>query len=160
MQKNKNISSVLKSVNKPGRYIGGEYNSVIKDKASVKCRFAFCFPDTYEIGMSHLGMKILYSQFNSRDDIWCERVFAPWVDMEEQMRQTGGGFSGMGGFTNMGGFSTMGGANGMSLEELVRQMQAQADARKAQAQQQPKQTATQSKSSVDSSDYVDFEEVK
>lgn len=82
--------------------------------------------------------------------------------MEEQMRQTGGGFSGMGGFTNMGGFSNMGGANGMSLEELVRQMQAQADARKSQTQQQhqPKQTATQSKSSVDSSDYVDFEEVK
>lgn len=80
--------------------------------------------------------------------------------MEEQMRQSGSGFSGMGGFTNMGGFSGMGGANGMSLEELVRQMQAQADARKAQTQQQPKQTATQSKSSVDSSDYVDFEEVK
>lgn len=75
--------------------------------------------------------------------------------MEDQMHQTmGGGFSGMGGFTNMGG------ANGMSLEELVRQMQAQADARKAQTQQQPKQQATQSKSSVDSSDYVDFEEVK
>lgn len=80
--------------------------------------------------------------------------------MEEQMRQSGSGFSGMGGFTNMGGFQNMGSANGMSLEELVRQMQAQADARKAQAQQQPKQTATQSKSSVDSSDYVDFEEVK
>ena len=80
--------------------------------------------------------------------------------MEEQMRQTGSGFSGMGGFTNMGGFQNMGGANGMSLEELVRQMQAQADARKTQAQQQPKQQATRSKSSVDSSDYVDFEEVK
>ena len=81
--------------------------------------------------------------------------------MEEQMHQTmGGGFSGMGGFANMGGFQNMGGANGMSLEELVRQMQAQADARKAQAQQQPKQTTTQRKSSVDSSDYVDFEEVK
>ena len=76
------------------------------------------------------------------------------------MHQTmGGGFSGMGGFTNMGGFQNMGGANGMSLEELVRQMQAQADARKAQ--QAPKQTTTtQSKSSVDSSDYVDFEEIK
>lgn len=74
--------------------------------------------------------------------------------MEDQMHQTmGGGFSSMGGFQNMG-------ANGMSLEELVRQMQAQADARKAQAQQQPKQQTTQSKSSVDSSDYVDFEEVK
>ncbi len=81
--------------------------------------------------------------------------------MEEQMHQTmGGGFSGMGGFANMGGFQDMGGANGMSLEELVRQMQAQADARKAQTQQQPKQTTTQRKSSVDSSDYVDFEEIK
>lgn len=80
-------------------------------------------------------------------------------NVEEQMRQTGGGFSGMGGFTNMGGFSNMGGANGMTLEELVRQMQAQADARKAQ---QPKQNTTTSKnvSSVDSADYVDFEEVK
>ena len=81
--------------------------------------------------------------------------------MEKQMHQTmGGGFSGMGGFANMGGFQNMGGANGMSLEELVRQMQAQADARKAQTQQPPKQTTTQRKSSVDSSDYVDFEEIK
>ena len=82
--------------------------------------------------------------------------------MEEQMRQTGSGFSGMGGFTNMGGFSNMGGANGMSLEELVRQMQAQADARKAQ-QQQPKPNTTASSKSVsgvDSADYVDFEEVE
>ena len=81
-------------------------------------------------------------------------------NVEEQMRQTGGGFSGMGGFTNMGGFSNMGGANGMSLEELVRQMQAQADARKGQ--QQPKQSATTAKgvSGVDSADYVDFEEVE
>ena len=81
--------------------------------------------------------------------------------MEEQMRQTGSGFSGMGGFTNMGGFSNMGGANGMSLEELVRQMQAQADARKGQ--QQPKQNTTASSKSVsgvDSADYVDFEEVE
>lgn len=79
--------------------------------------------------------------------------------MDEQMRQSGAGFSNMGGFTNMGGFSNMGGANGMTLEELVRRMQAEADARKAQ--QAPKQSSTtQSKSSVDSSDYVDFEEVK
>lgn len=79
-------------------------------------------------------------------------------NMEEQMRQNGGGFSGMGGFTNMGGFSNMGGANGMTLEELVRQMQAQADARKTQ---QPKQntTASKSESGVDTADYVDFEEV-
>ena len=81
-------------------------------------------------------------------------------NVEEQMRQTGSGFSGMGGFTNMGGFSNMGGANGMTLEELVRQMQAQADARKTQ--QQPKQNTTSSKSvsGVDSADYVDFEEVE
>ena len=81
-------------------------------------------------------------------------------NVEEQMRQTGSGFSGMGGFTNMGGFSNMGGANGMTLEELVRQMQAQADARKAQ--QQPKQSTTTSKSvsGVDTADYVDFEEVE
>jgi hypothetical protein len=81
-------------------------------------------------------------------------------NVEEQMRQNGGGFSGMGGFTNMGGFSNMGGANGMTLEELVRQMQAQADARKTQ--QQPKQNTSSSKSvsGIDSADYVDFEEVE
>ena len=81
-------------------------------------------------------------------------------NVEEQMRQTGSGFSGMGGFTNMGGFSNMGGANGMTLEELVRQMQAQADARKTQ--QQPKQNPSSSKSvsGIDSADYVDFEEVE
>ena len=78
---------LLLSVQKPGRYSGGEINSVIKDKEKVDVRFAFCFPDTYEIGMSHLGMKILYSQFNARSDIWCERVFAPWTDFEEKMRQ-------------------------------------------------------------------------
>ncbi len=76
---------MLLKVQKPGRYTGGELGSVIKDKSKVDVRFAFCFPDTYEIGMSHLGMKILYSQFNSYDHIWCERVFAPWIDMEEQM---------------------------------------------------------------------------
>lgn len=81
-------------------------------------------------------------------------------NVEEQMRQTGSGFSGMGGFTNMGGFSNMGGANGMTLEELMRQMQAQADARKTQ--QQPKQNTSSSKSvsGIDSADYVDFEEVE
>ena len=71
-----NISSVLKSVQKPGRYIGGEYNSIIKDKKCVKCRFAFCFPDTYEIGMSNLGVRILYDVLNRHEDIWCERVYA------------------------------------------------------------------------------------
>lgn len=78
---------VLLKVQKPGRYVGGELNSVMKDKNDIDLRYAFCFPDTYEIGMSHLGMKILYSLVNKRDDAWCERVFAPWVDMEEQMRE-------------------------------------------------------------------------
>ena len=84
---NKEFERLLLTVQKPGRYSGGEINSVIKDKNKVDVRFAFCFPDTYEIGMSHLGMKILYSQFNAREDIWCERVFAPWLDFEEVMRQ-------------------------------------------------------------------------
>lgn len=81
------VEKLLLKVQKPGRYVGGELNEVIKDKKEVDVRFAFCFPDTYEVGMSHLGMKILYSLFNSRDYIWCERVFAPWVDMEELMAQ-------------------------------------------------------------------------
>ncbi len=83
----KKFEELLLSVQKPGRYSGGEMGSVIKDKEKVDVRFAFCFPDTYEIGMSHLGMKILYSQFNSREDIWCERVFAPWTDFEDVMRR-------------------------------------------------------------------------
>lgn len=82
----KKFEELLLTVQKPGRYSGGEIGSIVKDKAKVDVRFAFCFPDTYEIGMSHLGMKILYSQFNSRDDIWCERVFAPWLDFEKVMR--------------------------------------------------------------------------
>ncbi len=87
MQNQKNISSVLKSVTKPGRYIGGEYNRVIKDKNSVKCRFAFCFPDTYEIGMSNLGVRILYDVLNRDSDVWCERVYAPWEDMKNKMQE-------------------------------------------------------------------------
>ncbi len=77
--------SILKSVSKPGRYTGGEYNSTIKNKEEVKCRFAFCFPDTYEIGMSNLGLRILYDVLNSDPDIWCERVYAPWTDMRDKM---------------------------------------------------------------------------
>ncbi len=88
MQKEQ-LSSILKSVQKPGRYIGGEYNSVIKDKNSVKCRFAFCFPDTYEIGMSNLGVRILYDIMNKDKDVYCERVYAPWTDMKEKMEQYG-----------------------------------------------------------------------
>lgn len=81
------LDTLLLKVQKPGRYAGGELNSVIKNKDEVAIRFAFCFPDLYEVGMSHLGMKLLYGQFNSVPDIWCERVFAPDVDMEEAMRQ-------------------------------------------------------------------------
>lgn len=81
------MEQLLLSVQKPGRYAGNEQGSIIKDKNKVDVRFAFCFPDTYEVGMSHLGMKILYSQFNSKEYIWCERVFAPWVDFEDVMRE-------------------------------------------------------------------------
>ncbi len=84
----KEVEKLLLKVQKPGRYVGGELNEVIKDKKKVDCRFAFCFPDTYEVGMSHLGMKILYSLMNTVPYIWCERVFAPWVDMEEEMINT------------------------------------------------------------------------
>jgi len=78
---------ILHSVEKPSRYTGNEWNSVHKDPKYVKIRFAFCFPDVYEIGMSHLGMRILYHLLNERQDTYCERVFAPWVDMEEKMRE-------------------------------------------------------------------------
>ena len=83
------LEKILPLVQKPGRYIGGELNSVEKDPSTVDMRFAFCFPDTYEIGMSHLGIKILYYLINEREDAYCERVFAPWLDMEEQMRKVG-----------------------------------------------------------------------
>lgn len=81
------IESVLPLVQKPARYTGGELNSIVKNKNDIDLRFAFCFPDTYEIGMSHLGIKILYSLINSKDNYWCERVFAPDSDMEDLMRE-------------------------------------------------------------------------
>ena len=81
------IEKHLLSVQKPSRYIGGEVGSIIKDKSKVDVRFAFCFPDTYDIGMSHLGMKILYSLTNMRENYWCERVFAPSEDFEAIMRE-------------------------------------------------------------------------
>lgn len=84
---NKKLEQLFLTVQKPGRYSGGEINAVVKDPKDVDVRFAFCFPDTYEIGMSHLGIKILYSLFNERPDIWCERVFAPWTDFEKVMRK-------------------------------------------------------------------------
>ncbi|MBQ7347826.1 MAG: TIGR03960 family B12-binding radical SAM protein [Clostridia bacterium] len=83
----KEYSSILKSVSKPGRYAGGEYGQTVKDKATVKARFAFCFPDTYEIGMSNLGVRLLYGALNNHPDIWCERAYTPWVDMQEQMKE-------------------------------------------------------------------------
>ncbi len=84
---NKEVEKYLLKVQKPAKYVGGELNAVVKNKADVDIRFAFCFPDTYEVGMSHLGMKILYSLFNDVPYIWCERVFAPWIDMEEIMKE-------------------------------------------------------------------------
>ncbi|MEG1651743.1 MAG: TIGR03960 family B12-binding radical SAM protein [Oscillospiraceae bacterium] len=81
------LEKMLRNVQKPGRYVGGERNAVIKNKEDVKLRFAFCFPDTYEVGMSHLGMKILYYIKNNEPDIWCERAFAPWLDMRDQLKK-------------------------------------------------------------------------
>ena len=83
----KRLERILPRVQKPARYVGGEYNAVVKDKAQVDTRVAFCFPDTYEIGMSNLGMRILYGVMNNLDGVWCERVFAPWGDMEQEMRE-------------------------------------------------------------------------
>jgi len=81
------IRAILSEVEKPGRYTGGEENAVYKDLAAVKCRVAFCFPDLYEIGMSNLGMRLLCGSLNREEDVWCERVYAPWKDMEEKMRE-------------------------------------------------------------------------
>ncbi|MCF2596995.1 TIGR03960 family B12-binding radical SAM protein [Pseudoflavonifractor phocaeensis] len=86
---NRTLEHILPNVQKPARYTGGEYNAVVKDKQTVKTRFALCFPDTYEIGMSNLGCRILYGLMNERKDVWCERCFAPWGDMEEEMRREG-----------------------------------------------------------------------
>ena len=86
---NSELENIFMQVQKPGRYTGGELNSVVKDKNAVAIRFAFAFPDLYEVGMSHLGMKLLYGLLNAQEDIWCERVFAPDTDMEQQMRENG-----------------------------------------------------------------------
>ena len=83
------LQRVLPTVQKPARYTGGEYNEIKKDLADVRVRVAFCFPDTYEIGMSNVGMRILYGVMNEMDGVWCERVFAPWSDMEEAMDRHG-----------------------------------------------------------------------
>lgn len=81
------LERILPTVQKPARYVGGEYNQIIKNKNELDVRVAFCFPDTYEIGMSNLGMRILYAVMNRMDGVWCERVFAPWGDMEDAMRK-------------------------------------------------------------------------
>ena len=78
---------ILMQIDKPARYIGNELNSVMKDTSQVDIRFAMCFPDVYEIGMSHLGIQILYDMFNRRDDVWCERVYSPWPDLHEIMKK-------------------------------------------------------------------------
>ena len=78
---------ILLNIEKPARYIGNEVNSVMKDKETVDIRFAMCFPDVYEIGMSHLGIQILYDMFNKREDVWCERVYSPWIDLDKIMRE-------------------------------------------------------------------------
>jgi len=85
----KRLERILPKVQKPARYTGGEYNQITKNKDEVELRLAFCFPDTYEIGMSNLGMGILYSTMNELPYVWCERVYAPWGDMYEQMKQNG-----------------------------------------------------------------------
>ena len=78
---------ILMKIEKPARYIGCEVNAVVKDKSRVDVRFAMCFPDVYEIGMSHLGIQILYDMLNSWEDVWCERVYSPWVDLDAIMRK-------------------------------------------------------------------------
>lgn len=78
---------ILLKIEKPARYIGNEVNSVMKDKSEVDIRFAMCFPDVYEIGMSHLGIQILYDMFNQREDVWCERVYSPWLDLHKIMKE-------------------------------------------------------------------------
>ena len=83
----KQMERILPAVQKPARYVGGEYNQIVKDKDAVRVRVAFCFPDTYELGMSNMGMRILYGLMNEMPQVWCERVFAPWGDMEDAMKQ-------------------------------------------------------------------------
>ena len=79
--------TILLKIEKPARYLGNEINAVQKDKSRIDVRFCMCFPDVYEIGMSHLGIQILYDMFNQREDVWCERVYSPWVDLDQVMRE-------------------------------------------------------------------------
>lgn len=86
-QTDRKMEKILQRVSKPGRYTGGEIGQTLKDKAEVRARFAFCFPDTYEIGMSNLGVRILYGALNAEPEVWCERCYAPWTDMEQELRR-------------------------------------------------------------------------
>ena len=81
------LDDILLKVDKPARYIGGELNSMEKDIKDIDIRFVMCFPDVYEIGMSHIGMQILYDYLNRRDDVYCERLFSPWIDLDKIMRE-------------------------------------------------------------------------
>ena len=101
------LERILQRVQKPARYTGGEYSQVVKDKGGVDLRVAFCFPDTYEIGMSNLGLRILYGVLNGIDGVWCERAFAPWPDMEEQMRREGVALFGLESGDPIGGFDVI-----------------------------------------------------
>ena len=106
---------ILDRVQKPARYTGGEYNAVVKDRRSVDTRVALCFPDTYEIGMSNLGVRILYGLMNEQEGVWCERVFAPWGDMEAEMRREGLSLYGLESGDPISGFDVIGFSLGYEL---------------------------------------------
>ena len=105
---NRSLERILPKVQKPARYTGGEYNAIVKNKRDVEVRYALCFPDTYEIGMSNLGVRILYGVMNALPWCWCERVFAPWVDMEEEMRSEGIALYGLESGDSIAGFDLIG----------------------------------------------------
>ena len=86
MEKRALSDKILLKIDKPARYICHEINAIYKDKSKIDIRFCMCFPDVYEIGMSHLGIQILYDLFNKRDDVWCERVYSPWIDLHQIMK--------------------------------------------------------------------------
>lgn len=102
------LERILPRVQKPARYVGGEFGQVVKQQSDVRVRLGFCFPDTYEIAMSNLGLAILYGVFNEMDGIWCERVFAPWGDMETELRESGVPLYGLESGENAGGFDMLG----------------------------------------------------
>ena len=105
---NRALEQILPRVQKPARYTGGEYNAVVKDRRQADLRYALCFPDTYEIGMSNLGLRILYGVMNGMEGVWCERVFAPWTDMEEEMRRAGISLYGLESGDPISGFDIIG----------------------------------------------------